>query len=124
MYFSVHESIEILPLIRYSYSLPNDGSLDISHPLIVNISILVNSSINCNPPSSGDWIINGTDVVVCENEANLILNGSINVSGSANLTFNNISLSCSLNNCSISLIENSKGFLIDFSLQNSLKSFI
>lgn len=46
---------------------------------------------NCNPPVNGDWTINGTDVVVCENRS-IVLNGSLHVNDNANLSFNNVSL--------------------------------
>lgn len=54
-----------------------------------NISLRESFAItNCNPPASGDWIINESANIVCEN-VNVEINGSINATDYSNLTLIN-----------------------------------
>ncbi len=64
---------------------------------------------DCVPPASGDWVIDGSRNILCENIPYLLINGSLNVTG--NLTVINSTLNSSyaayLSNLSRTLLENS-----------------
>jgi len=53
------------------------------------------ASINCNYGGTGDWIINETDVVVCDGET-LVINGNMRIKDNANFTALNTKISFTL----------------------------